>query len=287
MSFINTILGMFSRRKDADGDDHEGIVFSGRTVEVSGKQKSGKQNDGDSRAGFSIAESEAIESETYTEKAALQSENANLRARLREKGRHVAGLLAAIVMQFCVIGTLLYAVLFHFPVTKFLWTSDARAVCSAMPLDAPDVSAARVTDFAANAAIDLHSYDYLNWHRMLTRALEMYLTPRERMQYERDLQTSGMIKTIQSGMITLTSVISGRPYIEQEGVRAADHRYFWIVQVPIELWYYNGTDSKPENRVLTMTVVRVDPSPINTNGIAIDDIVSVQATAKAGPHVVE
>lgn len=220
--------------------------------------------------------------EIGSERWRIMTENQGAIRRLAERRLTVfvlAGVCALQLMLFC---AMTYAIMFRFPIKQYLWTSDARAVCAAIPVSQPNVSAARVVDFAASAAVDLHSYDYLNWHRMLTRAIDMYLTPAERVSFEQSLQASGVIDTIQKGNMTVTSVVSGYPFLLHEGVRAVDHRYFWQVQVPLAVWYYNATDTRPENRILTMTIVRVDPSPINPNGIAIDQIVSTQATKRAG-----
>lgn len=220
-----------------------------------------------------------------SESERIIAENKSFLARLSERKMVLVILLFTNACQLFVNLTLIWAVLYHFPVKQFLWTSDARSVCTAIPLSEPDISAARVSNFVASAAVDLHSYDYLNWHRMLTNAMEKYLTPRERVQFEGNIQQ--IIKIIQDGNITLTAIVTGRPHIDEEGVRAVDHRYYWRVSVPVELFYYNGTERKPENRVMTMTVVRVDPSPENPNGIAIDDFVSVQSVDQSGAQGLE
>lgn len=227
---------------------------------------------------FDLSEQEQAGSERWR----IWAENQGAIRRLAERRLTVFVLAGVCALQLVLFCAMTYAIMYRFPIKQYLWTSDARAVCAAIPVAQPNVSAARVVDFAASAAVDLHSYDYLNWHRMLTRAIDMYLTPAERVSFEQSLQSSGMIDAIQKGNMTITSVVSGRPFIQQEGVRAVDHRYFWTVQVPLEIWYYNVTESRPENRILTMTIVRVDPSPINPNGIAIDQIVSTQAARRGG-----
>lgn len=237
--------------------------------------------------GDDISDDELGMPDTDTEKHRVRQENQSALGRLAEKRGIVAMLAGTNILSLMAMLTMLYAIMYHFPLKQFLWTSDARSVCAATPLSEPSVSAANVVNFAATAAVDLNSFDYLNWHRMLTRAQDLYLTPAERVQFQYNLQQSGIIKNIEDGSITLTSVVSGAPFIEKYGIRRNDNRYFWVVQVPITLWYYNQTENKPENRVLTFTVVRVDPSPNNPNGIAIDDIVSVQAAEKTGPNQVQ
>lgn len=214
-----------------------------------------------------------------TEKEQILTRNHTILEAISNRKQVVSILSFSLVLCLILILSLLYAILFYFPVRQFLWTSDARPVCAAIPISKPSISAARVVDFASTAAIDLNSYDYLNWSRLLGRAMDLYLTPQERMNFEKNLNISGIIQDIKKNNMDVSAIINNRPFIIQEGVRAGDHRYFWKIQVPLTLYYYNQTDSRAENRILIMTIVRIDPSPLNPNGIAIDEFISVQDTS--------
>jgi intracellular multiplication protein IcmL len=168
-----------------------------------------------------------------------------------------------------------YAVVWRFPVKQFLWTSDAQAVCAAIPLAEPNVSQARIKDLAANAAVSINTFDYSNYRQLINAALTQSFTPRARDLYRAALAETGIIDKVRSSFMVVSGVTAGPPNIAQEGRR--DGRYFWLVEVPLRVFYRTNMETKAENRILTMTVIRVEPSPINPNGIAIDGVNSRQA----------
>nr|WP_255616731.1 DotI/IcmL family type IV secretion protein [Microvirga puerhi] len=187
-----------------------------------------------------------------------------------------ASLILAILMCFL----LLYAVTYRYPVKQFLWTSDAQSVCTAIPLTEPNISAARVKDFALRAALALNSYDYINWRRSLDSALEGYFTPSGRSNYTSAFEASGILQRVRKDYYVVSAVSSAEPVISQEGLR--DGRYFWEVEVPVTIYYRTNIEVKPENRVLIFTIVRIEPSPLNPNGIAAAGVISRQQLLKDG-----
>jgi intracellular multiplication protein IcmL len=166
------------------------------------------------------------------------------------------------------------ALLNRFPIKEFLWTSDARAVCAAIPLTEPNISAARVKDFAAGTAVGINSFDYQNWKRTLDAVLSSNFTPEGRSAYMTELQRTGIMRRVVNDKYVVTAITDGEPIIVEEG--RASGRYFWRVEVPLRIFYRTNVDVRPENRVLLITLVRIDPSPANPNGIAIDAIASGQ-----------
>ena len=188
--------------------------------------------------------------------------------------RYIYFVLAVCILSVFLNILLLYAILYKYPANKFLWTSDARSVCAATPLTKPTVTPALVKDFANRAALDLNSFDYVNWRRTLSTALDQYFTPAGRSRYTQAFEKSGILEKVRKNYYTLTAVSSGYPVLLNEGV--VDNRYQWTIQVPIIVYYRTNTEVLPESRVLTMTLVSVDPSPLNPNGIAIDGVISQQ-----------
>ncbi|WP_234625043.1 DotI/IcmL family type IV secretion protein (plasmid) [Agrobacterium rosae] len=173
----------------------------------------------------------------------------------------------------------LYALRNWFPIKQFVWTQDARAVCEAITLDQPNVSDARVRNMAADAAIELNSYDYLNWRRQIQNAMNAYLTTNAQRAYSTALSGSNTIKRVEQGYYTVSALLGNKPpRIAETGM--LDGRFYWKVEVPLVIYYRTPEVSKPESRVLVMTVVRVDPSFINPNGIAIDGITSTQEVSR-------
>ena len=176
--------------------------------------------------------------------------------------------------------TLIYNAFWRMPIKQFLWTADGGAVCEAIPLSQPSVSQARLKDLAASAAVGLNSYDYANWRKLIDNHLTQYFTARGRDQYKQALFASGIIEKVVQNYQTVSAVTSDAINIAEEGMLRG--RYYWKIEVPLQIFYKTNAETKRENRLLTMTIVRVEPSPINPNGIAIDSVVSTQLLVTQG-----
>ncbi|WP_186002503.1 DotI/IcmL family type IV secretion protein [Mycobacterium sp. KBS0706] len=191
------------------------------------------------------------------------------------RGKLLSWLLGGFVALSLLLNLVLgYALLHVYPIKEFLWTSDARAVCAAIPLSEPNISAARVKDFAAGTAVTLWSFDYQNWKRTIDTVLSANFTREGRAAYMNELQSLGIMKRVVDDKYVVTAISDGEPIIIEEGRSAG--RYFWKIQVPIRVFYRTNVDVRPENRVFEFTLRRVDPSPANTNGIAVDAVASKQ-----------
>lgn len=188
--------------------------------------------------------------------------------------------VASIVLNFL----LAYGVLFRFPVKQFIWTRDAAAVCDATPLTEPSISQARLKEMAVTAATELNTYDYGNWKPLINAAFDRHFTVHGANLGRQALADSGIVARVVREYASVSGQTFAPPRIVKEERRAG--RYVWEVQVPMTIFYTTNAETKRENRVLEFTIVRVDPSAVNPNGVAIDGMVSRQALAsdKFGPQ---
>lgn len=166
------------------------------------------------------------------------------------------------------------ALIYRFPVKEFLWTDDARAVCAAIPLTEPNISPAKLKDFAAGAAVGLNSWDYLNWKRMLDTTMDMYMTVSAKDKYREAIRDT--VNLVENSYTNITAIVRSAPIIVEEGKNSG--LYYWIVQVPVSVFYRTASNMKSENRLLEFSIIRVAPSPLNPNGVAIDAVKSTQDT---------
>jgi len=213
--------------------------------------------------------------------AAVQSVNES-NEEAREEYEHEKGQvllkLTIILVQGIVIGLLSWATFVHYPVNTFLWTSNAQSVCKATPINQANVNYGTLGQFAMDTAICLNSYDFLNYRKSLSSCADKHLTTRGRDQYFRDLDATGIIDIIKKNYFVVTAFVTDPPQVRDKGTKAGVP--FWNIEVPIEIWYAAGQTRTPEKRVLTMTVIAVDPSPQNPQGIAVDNVVSSQRVFK-------
>lgn len=197
----------------------------------------------------------------------------------QRRGRLLSWLLAGFVFLSLALNLVLAdALLNRYPIKQWLWTSDARAVCAAIPLTEPNISAARVKDFAAGTAVTLNSFDYQNWKRSIDTVLSANFTEDGSAAYKDELRRQGIMTRVVNDKYVVTAISDGEPLIVEEGRTAG--RYFWKIEVPIRIFYRTNVDVRPEARVFIFTLIRVDPTPANPNGIAVDAVQSKQRIAE-------
>lgn len=208
----------------------------------------------------------------------LHSKNESTKAEYRTERNLFMGKTITIAVLAILVLFLGWLSFVHYPQNQFLWTSDARSVCKATTLDHASVHQRTIAQFAGEAALALNSYDFLNYRLSLTWAGEKYLTKEGRNKYFNALDETSVLELVKKNYYVVSSFVSGPPQIAQTGFKGGVP--FWNVQVPIDIWYATGQQRINESRTLTMTVVVVDPSPENTTGIAIENIVSSQRVNK-------
>ncbi|WJS87256.1 DotI/IcmL family type IV secretion protein [Paracoccus sp. TOH] len=137
------------------------------------------------------------------------------------------------------------------------------------------INEALLADFAARAAVSVHTFDFVDWREDLLRATQSYFTPEGGRDFIDGFSKSNFPREVQRNFYVVSAVTDGAALIQNTGI---DHgRMFWKVEVPITVSYQSGADRRSERRVIHMTVLRVDPTPKNPNGIAIDSVVSMTA----------
>lgn len=205
----------------------------------------------------------------------IEVRDSHLKAQKRFTTIAVVGLVCALVVSL-IVNLALIVGFNSYPKTKWLWTQDARAVCEAIPLSEPNISQALVADFAARAAISVHTYDYTNWREHLSHATQTYFTPVGGRYFIDSFAKSNILRQVQRNYYVVSAVTDANPVIESTGI---DHgRMFWKIEVPITITYRFGADYKAERRIIQLTIMRVDPTPANPNGVAVDGFVSIQNT---------
>lgn len=207
--------------------------------------------------------------------AQIEIRDGHLRAQKRFTVIALVGLVGALFVSLLVNFALILG-FNSYPKTQWLWTQNAQAVCEATPLTEPNISQALLTDFAARAAVSIHTYDYINWRESLSYAVQNYFTPAGGRFFLDSFARSNILRQVQSNFYVVSAVTDGAPVIQSNGI---DHgRMFWRIEVPLTITYRYGGEYKGERRVIVLTVLRVDPTPANPNGVAIDGLMSVQNT---------
>lgn len=187
-------------------------------------------------------------------------------------------LLALLIISWIGIVFLVWLAFFHFPKKEFVWTSDAGAVCAAIPVSEPNVNQQLVAQFALEAAVSAYTYDYVNYRRSVTEMADKYFTADFRNSYFSAFADSTALKSVLDNyyIVSAVSPPNKPPQIKDIGRKGATGAYFWDVQVPLKVSYSSGRRTSDENILATIRVIRVAPTKTNPTGIAVDSMQTAQ-----------
>lgn len=164
---------------------------------------------------------------------------------------------------------------FYFPRSDYVATSNAAAVCKITPLNEPHIHHQVVADFAVEAALQIYTYDHVNYRRQITTVTEKYFSPAFRDDFMKVFGDSANLKSVIENFYIVSSSTAGRPpQIIKAGIK--NGAYVWVVQVPINVYYISGRKNQEEKILATVEVTRTDASRINPRAIAVSNIVTRQ-----------
>lgn len=202
------------------------------------------------------------QSQVVQERNALQQEGYDAQKQLTKI------LLAMLSICAAVISFLVWLAFFHFPITTTVATSNAAAVCNIAPVSEPFIDDQTVANFAVDAATGIYTYDHANYQRQLTDAANRYFTPAFRDQFMVNFGNSDTLKAVRQNYYIVKATSSGRPpQIVRSGVR--DGSYFWVVQVPLTVYYISGRNQQTDRLLDEVVVTRTPATRINPRGIAV------------------
>ena len=210
-------------------------------------------------------------------KSEIIRENDVVQVLLRLQDNVLILLAVLFALGLGLVGFLGYARFYKYPVAQALAANDAQAVCAPIALDEPSVSQARVRDFASQVATQLNTFDFFNWRTQLNAVFANSFTPRARDQYRAALQESGRLNKVVEQFQVVSAAVRAPPDIRKEGV--LNEVYRWQVRVPMAVFYRTSTETRRETRMVEMVLIRVPSSPVNPNGIAVDEILTSPATS--------
>ena len=165
----------------------------------------------------------------------------------------------------------------NYPKTKFIVTTNNKAICEVSTLDKPNVTSAAIESFAQEAVLELSRYDYTNFEEQINAALNRFFTKNGKQAYYTSLDISGNLQKVKANKMISRATITRSPQIQKETIR--NGQYTWLVAVPITNEFYvgnnnlNNTAHAKQNYYAIVTIVQDQATALNAKGIAIDSIV--------------
>ena len=203
----------------------------------------------------------------------IMQQNADLKLSVLDLKSRNRKVWTAVILLILTICGLVFVWLNYFPKYKYIVTTNNAAVCEAGTLNAPLATPASLTAFAADAAVNSYTYDYVNYRQDLNRIANAYYTPNGRKAFFDTLDNSQNLKKVIEGRYILKSYIFQAPQLQEEGVKGG--RPFWIVMVPMRIEFFTGSLNMPTNSQSFMARVILIQEPAtaaNLKGIAVDGI---------------
>jgi intracellular multiplication protein IcmL len=153
----------------------------------------------------------------------------------------------------------------------FATTADGR-IMQLVPLDQPNLSTAALMSWVASAATEVMTFGYHDYQRRLQQS-SRHFTRNGWESFSNALQRVRIIDSVTSLQQVVTAAPLSAPILKQQGV--LNGRYRWIIQMPLQVTYRSGSQTRTDNLELNLVVERVS-SLENPNGVGIEQWVAVQ-----------
>lgn len=165
----------------------------------------------------------------------------------------------------------LVAVVFFFVTTTkvqnvyFATTEDGRLI-PMVALSEPNLGKQALASWVAQSATEVMTFGFHDYRKRLQEASRNF-TRTGWASFTTALEKSRIIETVSQNQQVVTASPASAPVIIQEGI--VNGRYQWTLELPMSVAYQAGSQSRTDNLLITMVVVRV-PKLESPNGVGIE-----------------
>jgi len=190
-----------------------------------------------------------------------QTAKATRRQMFMSTGLNIAlsGLVIAMVIAFT-----------QYPKTRYIPTTDNKAICEVTPENNPNITDVAIADFAKDAILNLYTFDYVNHEDQINASLGRWFSADGRIDTIAAMQQAGIMEYVKDHALTLRAGTTAAAKIEKKG-RTSTGNPYWVVRFPMVVDVYSG-GAKPEdsqNYVVSVRIVADDASAQNPKGLAV------------------
>jgi len=194
-------------------------------------------------------------------------------------------MLAGVIMSLAVVLFLVN----HRPQPKYFATNIYGGIIPIKGLEQP-IPEQQVVQWASRAASHALTFNYVQYREQLQEAVNVYFTPYGGNMYLKALQDSLNLENVIKNKYLQVAEPMAAPRILSQGIGTqgnAQNRYYWQVQVPVEINFYSGRGVNRFYQIVTLTIIRssffvesansTQSAPSNnldqTRGIGVDQFV--------------
>jgi len=183
-------------------------------------------------------------------------------------------LRVAVIQCFIIvglIGSMFYIVHVHQPENRYFATTEDGRLIPMVALTQPNLSTPALMSWVAQSATEVMTFGFSDYRRRLQEA-SRHFTRRGWESFTSALQKARIIESVEENSQVVTAAPRGAPVLQSEGVVAG--QYQWIVQIPMVLSYQSGSQTRSDNWIVTIVIVRV-PRLESPNGVGIAQWIAV------------
>ena len=147
----------------------------------------------------------------------------------------------------------------------FATTEDGRLV-PMLPLSEPNLSTPALMSWVAQSATETMTFGFHDYRKRLQES-SRFFTRTGWASFTRALESSRIIETVESNQQVVSATPRSAPVIVSEGL--VNGRYQWEVEMPMNITYRAGSQTRSDNLLIRFLIVRV-PKLQSPNGVGIE-----------------
>lgn len=171
----------------------------------------------------------------------------------------------------------------NYPKYRVIATTDNQAICEVPTEERPRMTKEAVIQWAADAVVELYSYDYVNYRRSLNNAARKWLSTEGQKSFFRTLDGSHNLRLVRDERLIMKAALIEVPQAEFEGNLPT--KPYMEVRVPVRIEFYangNRTPAGSSTHIARVQVVQTQANAYNRRGLAIDEIFLYPYSEKKG-----
>mgnify|MGYP006285059857 CR=1 FL=1 len=176
------------------------------------------------------------------------------------------------VIIFGLIITLFYVVHIHQPEHRYFATTEDGRLVPMVAMNQANLSKPALMSWVAQAVTEVMTFGFQDYRRRLQES-SRHFTRTGWGSFTTALENSGILESVEANRQLVTAIPAGAPILQAEGIDQ-NGRYFWQVQLPINVRFQSGARSVSNRMTVQLVIVRV-PRLESQYGIGIEQWVSV------------
>ncbi len=175
----------------------------------------------------------------------------------------------ALMEAIVIVGLILamfYVIQVHQPENRYFATTNDGRLVPMVSLNEPNLSTPALMSWAAQSATEVMTFGFHDYRRRLQEASRNF-TRIGWASFTSALDKSRIMEMVEANQQVVTAAPRSAPILISEGL--VDGRYQWQVEIPMVITYQAGSQTRADNLVITLLIVRVSKLE-SPNGVGIE-----------------